>query len=64
MARGYCVDCNYDGPLSALGDCPRCGSDWTEKHVARRDEDQLDGLYSPIDVSLDSSASDLDYYEL
>jgi hypothetical protein len=29
MARGFCVDCNYEGSLSPTGDCSRCGSEWT-----------------------------------
>ncbi|HIA04672.1 MAG TPA: hypothetical protein EYN66_22725 [Myxococcales bacterium] len=29
MARGFCVDCNYQGALNPQGDCPRCGSEWT-----------------------------------
>ena len=24
-----CVDCNYEGPVTHDGDCPRCGSEWT-----------------------------------
>ena len=45
MARGLCVDCNYDGPLGPMGDCPRCGSEWTtssEKPV--REDDGLNSL--------------------
>lgn len=67
MARGYCVDCHYEGPLNPMGDCPRCGSDWTDSvaDATRRDEDQLDGLLNASYSSRTTSEDqDSDYYEL
>ena len=66
MARGICIDCNYEGALNAQGDCPRCGSDWTDGSAGehRRDEDQLDGLLSARTASVSTDTSELDYYQL
>lgn len=65
MTRGYCVDCNYEGPLAPLGDCPRCGSDWTEAMTGNfQDEDQLAGLYDPKAFKFTESSADLDFTEV
>ena len=44
MARGVCVDCNFNGTLSQTGCCPRCGSDWTTAASGMSDDTQLFGL--------------------
>jgi len=46
MARGFCVDCNYEGALNPMGDCPRCGSQWTTGPDELMDEELLEGLDS------------------
>lgn len=67
MARGLCVDCNYDGPLEPMGDCPRCGSEWTTSSDKKRiDDDGLDSLLGRVTSSTYASESygETPYYEL
>ncbi len=69
MARGFCVDCNYDGPLEPTGDCSRCGSSWTTASMSGRTDEDEWGVYEDTGSSrgsggMDLSASDLDVYEL
>ena len=46
MSRGYCVDCHYNGPLTALGECSRCGSDWTTTDIDEASKDRRSNLNS------------------
>ncbi len=49
MGKGLCVDCNYDGPLDSMGDCPRCGSEWTTSSDKQRVQDHaLDSLLGRV----------------
>ena len=44
MARGLCVDCNYEGGLDPRGHCSRCGSEWTTGGSELTDFAQLENL--------------------
>jgi len=70
MARGFCVDCNYVGPLAPTGDCPRCGSEWTSNSGGSsngyKEDEELDTLLGRVAEmgGSDFPADDFDYYEL
>ena len=44
-SQSYCVDCNYEGPLTTDGDCARCGSEWTSFNA----ENKVTEHYSFLD---------------